>query len=113
MTIRKLEKSEWQTFFDAMSKFLAGNVAQIEVAALNLGDQTEAEWLPLIGITYDPRDDVVEVALEEFDHLINKPREIYVDSEADGLARLEIVDADGVRHIIQLKEELMLPAPQT
>jgi hypothetical protein len=39
-------------------------VAEIEVASLDLGDQIQAEWLPLIGITYDPNDDVVEVALD-------------------------------------------------
>ena len=51
--------------------------AEIEVASLSLGDQVEAEWLPLHGITYDPNDDLVEVALEGLDHMIRKPREIY------------------------------------
>ena len=39
--------------------------AEIEVASLDLGDQIEAEWLPLLGITYDDKDDVLEIALEE------------------------------------------------
>jgi Family of unknown function (DUF5335) len=38
--------------------------AEIEVASLALGDQVEAEWLPLLGIAYDPKDDLVQVALE-------------------------------------------------
>ena len=50
--------------FDRLSKTLEGKQAEIEVASLSLGDQVEAEWLPLHGITYDPNDDLVEVALE-------------------------------------------------
>jgi len=53
---------------------------EIEVASLDLGDQVQAKWLPLIGITYDPKDDVVEVALEGLDHMIHRPREMYMDN---------------------------------
>ncbi len=38
--------------------------AEIEVASLELGNQIEAEWLPLIGLVYDHKDNSVEVALE-------------------------------------------------
>jgi hypothetical protein len=113
MTIRRLEKPEWRPFFDTMSKILEAKVAEVEVASLDLGDQTQAEWLPLIGVTYDPRDDAVEIALDGLDHMIRKPREIYLDDGAAGLTSLEIVDADGVRQIVKLKDQLMLPAPQT
>jgi hypothetical protein len=113
MTIRRLEKPEWRPFFDTMSKILEAKVAEVEVASLDLGDQTQAEWSPLIGITYDPRDDAVEIALDGHDHMIRKPREIYMDDGAAGLTSLEIVDADGVRQIVKLKDQLMLPAPRT
>ena len=113
MTIRRLEKPEWRPFFDTMSKILEAKVAKVEVASLDLGDRTQAEWLPLIGITYDPRDDAVEIALDGLDHMIRKLREIYLDDGAAGLTSLEIVDADGVRQILKLKDQLMLPAPQT
>jgi hypothetical protein len=43
--------------------------------------------------------------------MIQRPREIYVDDGVGGLTSLEIVDADGVRQIVKLKDELMLPAP--
>jgi hypothetical protein len=113
MTIRRLEKPEWRPFFDTMSEILEAKVAEVEVASLDLGDRRQAEWLPLIGITYDPRDDAVEIALDGVDHMIRKPREIYLDDGAAGLTSLEIVDADGVRQIVKLKDQLMLPAPQT
>ncbi len=113
MTIRKLEKPEWRPFLDVMSKLLAAKEAEVELASLNLGDQIEAEWLPLLGISYDPRDDVVDIALEGVDHIIRKPREIYLDNGAAELTSLEIVDADGVRQIVKLKDRLMLAPPRT
>lgn len=112
MTIRRLEKAEWPPFFAAVSKLLLAQVAEVEVASLHLGDQTQAEWLPLVGITYDPHDDIVEIALDGVDHMIGKPREIYLDDGATGLMSLEIVDAEGVSQIVKLKDRLMLPAPQ-
>src|ERR1700738_4504648 len=112
MTTRKLDKRQWHPFFDGVSRLLEGKQAEIEVASLDLGDQIEAEWLPLIGIAYDPKDDLVEVALEGLDHLIPKPREIYVEAERGGIGSLEIIDGDGHRQIIKLKDELALPAPK-
>ena len=109
MTIRKLDKKEWRPFFDFVSKMLPGKQVEIEVASLKLGDQIEAEWLPLFGISYDPKDDVI--ALEGHDHLIHKPREIYIEGEGLELASLEVIDADGVRQIVVLRDPLMLPAP--
>jgi hypothetical protein len=109
--IRKLKKEQWRPFLDALSKLLEAKVAEIEVASLHLGDQVQAEWVQLIGITYDPNDDIVEVALDGLDHMIPRPREIYVDDNVGGMTSLEIVDADGVRQIVKLKDELLLPAP--
>jgi hypothetical protein len=107
---RKLEKAERRSYLDRVSKGLAGKQAEIEVALLDLGDQIEAEWVPLIGLVYDPKDDIVEVAVEGLDHMIHKPRELYVEEEGGELSSLEIVDADGARQIIKLKDTLLLPA---
>jgi len=46
---RELEKGEWHPFLDRVSKGLSGKQAEIEVASAKLGDQIEAEWVPLIG----------------------------------------------------------------
>jgi Family of unknown function (DUF5335) len=111
MATRKLDKKEWRSFFDRFSTTLDGKQAEIEVVSLRLGDQVQADWLPLLGIAYDPNDDIVEVALEGLDHLIPKPREVYVEERAGSLAALEIVDRDDVKQIIKLRDPLTLPAP--
>jgi hypothetical protein len=111
MATRKLDKEKWRIFFDRMSAGLLGMRAEIEVDSLELGAQIEAEWLPVLGITYDPKDDILEIALEGVDHLIHKPREIHVDEGIGGLESLLVVDGDGVKQIVKLREPLMLPAP--
>jgi hypothetical protein len=111
MAISKLEKSAWHPYFDNVSKLLDGKRAEIEVGSLKIGDQIQAEWLPLLGIVYDPKNDIIEIALEGLDHMIHKPREVYVDQEAVVLTSMEVIDSDDVRQIIKLRDPLMLPPP--
>jgi len=108
MTARSLAKAEWQGYCDLMSKHLLGNQAEIEVGSLVFGDQVAAKWLQLLGITYDPKGDLVDIALEGFDHLIHQPREIFVEDGPEGLRTMEIVGADQSRQIVKLRQPLMI-----
>jgi Family of unknown function (DUF5335) len=103
-------RAEWTAFFNRMSKSLLGQSAEIEVASLNLGDQIVAEWIPMLGITYDAKNDLLDVALDRFDHLIRHPREILVQEVPGGIASIAVVDGDGTKQIVRLKTPLMLPA---
>jgi Family of unknown function (DUF5335) len=109
MATRKLDKSEWRAFCDRMSKGLIGKQAEIEIASLALGSQVQGEWLPLLGVVYDPKSDVIEIALDGLDHMVPRPRELYVDIGPGGMLSLEIVDSGGVRQIVRLRDPLMLP----
>ena len=108
-TLRVIPKTEWRSFFDRVSKVLLGKRAEIEVATLDLGDQVVAEWLPMLGITYDSKDDLLDVALDRLTHLIRRPREIVVEEGETGLTSVAVVDADGARQIVNLKDPLLLP----
>jgi nucleotide-binding universal stress UspA family protein len=110
MTGRALPKQQWETYCDRISKGLAGQRAQIE-ARLIFDDQVAAKCLPLFGITYDAKDDLLEIAMEGLDHVIHKPREIAVDDGPRGLGSMEIVDSDQRRQIVKLVEPLLLPSP--
>lgn len=110
MSIRKIDKPEWPAFCDAVSKSLSGKRAEIEVESLALGSQIEAESLPLIGIAYDSKSDMMEIALDGLDHMINRPRELFADFGPGGLTTLEVVDGDDVHQIIKLRDPLMLPS---
>jgi hypothetical protein len=108
---KKLEKSQWQAYFDGVSKALIGKRAEIEVASLKIGHRIEAEWLPLRGISYDPKDDVIAIMLEGLEHMINHPRAVCVEESGLELCSAEVIDADGVSQIIALRDPVMLPAP--
>jgi hypothetical protein len=111
MATEKLDKASWHAYFDAVSKALTSKRVEIEVQSLALGSQIEADWLPLLGITYEPRADMLEIALEGLDHMIQKPAEIYVEHNVASLSSMEIIDSDGVRQVVRLRDPLMLPAP--
>src|SRR4051812_30571651 len=103
MAVSKLEKKAWHAYFDHVSEILTGKRAEIEVDSLAIGSQIEAEWLPLLGITYDPKNDMVEILLEGLDHMVRKPREIYVDQDVSGLKSMQLIDNDNVRQIVKLR----------
>jgi hypothetical protein len=105
--------SEWRTFFDRLSKGLLGKWVEIEVASLELGDQITAEWIPMFGITYDSKDDLLDVALERVDHLIWHPKEIVVEEGPTGVTSVAVVDKEGVRQVVRMREPLMLSSPST
>jgi len=109
---RTIPQAEWRTFFDAMSTALEGKRVQIEAASLELGDQIVAEWLPLLGVTYDSRDDLFDVALGglELDHLIRHPRQVLVQEGPSGVEMIALVTEDGTKELLRLQDPLMLPA---
>ncbi len=109
MALEKLDPAQWKDFFDRVSKELAGKLVEIEVEGLDLGDEIEAEWIPFTGISYDPKDKVLSIFSNELEHMIHQPEEIWVDFGIDGLHSMEVVDKDGHKQIVMLKDELALP----
>lgn len=108
----QIDRSRWAPFLDAVTNSLVGKQAEIEVISLSLGDQIEAEWTSLIGISYDHKSDLIEIALDKLDHIIRSPRQLSIDQGVGGIvAAIEIVDADGNRQIVRFKDPLALPAP--
>ena len=96
----------------AVSQVLEGNAAEIEISSLDLGDQVEKEWAPMIGITYDPEDDIIDIALDDdLDHIIAEPQELIADVDDLSIRALQITDAEGTRHLVRLRDGLLLPAP--
>jgi hypothetical protein len=101
-------RTEWEPFFNQVSKSLLGKRAEIEVASLELGDQITAEWVPMLGISYDSKDDLLDVTLDRIEHLIHHPKEVLVDEVDGSLTSVAVVDAEGTRQIVRMKAPLML-----
>ena len=110
--MRAIEKSDWAAYCERMTRGLVGKRAEIEVDSLQVGAQIQAKWVPILGVDYDPKDDLFEVAVEGLDHLIYRPREVYAEESASGLSLLAIVDGEGTRHLIRFREPLILPPPR-
>lgn len=106
MPQRKLEKAEWNGYFDRLSEKLAAGKAEAELRSLKVGDRVAIESVPLQGLSYDPKDDVFEVTAGASDHLISRPREIHLDEAPDGVRRIEVIDGDGTRQVIELAAPL-------
>lgn len=112
MTTRTLNKADWQSYFDRMGGALEGKRASVEITSPTLGDQWAARRLPLFGIAYDPKDDLIEIAMEGVEHLVHHPRAVTVNEQAAGIANLEIVAEDGAREIVMFHDPLMLPGSE-
>ena len=117
MDMHSLPKSAWKSYFEMMSGALIGKWAEVEVASLELGDQIAVEWIPLLGVTYDDKDDLLDISLgaeNQLNHLIRHPTQIEILDEADGLRSIAITTADGTVQVLKLKDPLRLPqATQT
>lgn len=111
MATEQIDRAGWAPFLDTVTKSLEGKLAQIEVASLDLGDQIAAEWVPLKGMTYDHKDDLIEIVLDGLDHLIRRPRQLFAEIGAGGVLTIAIADGDGNQQIIRLKDPLALGAP--
>lgn len=111
MATSEIKRDNWQAYFDRMSKQLLGKSAEIDVEALQIGSQIEAEWVPLLGVSYDGNNDVLSIAVEGLNHMVSRPKSVFVDVELGQLASMEVTDCDDVRHIVRLRDPLLLPPP--
>ena len=108
MSMRALTRAEWRPYCDRVSKCIAGRTVELDVASLELGDRVEARWLPLLGVVFDARGDVLEIALDGVGHSIFSPREIHLEETERGLVAIEIVAADETVETLRFREPLHL-----
>ncbi|AAC07206.1 DUF5335 family protein [Aquifex aeolicus] len=110
MATKAIPKEQWEKYFDNLSKNLPAVEVQLEVVDKEIGDQVEVEYSPLLGLSYDPKDDVFEIQFREtHDHLIYHPKEIYVEEEDGKITTIEVVDKEGTRYILRIKPAIPLP----
>ena len=111
MAAKTLEKSKWEEYFNELSKKLKSEKAEVEVEAFGVFDHVEAEWLPIVGISYDPKDDIFSVYMENekgdnLDHIIHTPESVELDYDGDMLKAVEIMGGDGGKTVIKFKVPL-------
>ncbi|HEB70079.1 MAG TPA: hypothetical protein ENI88_10745 [Desulfobulbus sp.] len=108
MARKKLEESEYEAYFDSLSKGMKEQVAEIEVMAVGIMDKEQTGWIPCYGISYDPPEKTISIMCEYIDHNIKKPREVWVKESDSGIAAIEITGAEGYIHLLKFKEPVAI-----
>jgi Family of unknown function (DUF5335) len=109
MPLNRIDKPQWQPFFDRVSKALGAKSVDIDIIAPTIHDQAEARHLALTGLSYDSKGDLFAVIGEELEHNIAHPREIRVDATLDSVREIDVIDQAGVHHRLRLVDPLLLP----
>lgn len=110
MSMHRIEKSQWGGFCRHLSVELPTKRATIEVASEDLGVQMEAHWVPVTGVIYDADDEALEFILDDLDHLVFHPVEVYAEYGIGGVESLAIIEHDAMQ-IVTLRVPMMLPSP--
>ena len=103
-----LDRSEWTSTLDLLTKDHEGEQVTIELLDMSFGDQHEVERLPFAYLNYDPKDDVIIVAVGGksakypvvLRHMIWHPAEVAVADSQDLGTVLRVADSDGVTNLI-------------
>ena len=101
--ISTADRTEWATLLNRLTKDHEGELITIELLDPTYGDLREAERLPFAYASYDPRDDVVVVAVGGapprypvvLRHMIWRPTEVSVSDAA-----AKVVDAEGTATVM-------------
>jgi Family of unknown function (DUF5335) len=124
MQTRDIPREQWVRFFDDFSKNHEGWIVTLEVLGSDIGDQEEADRLPLVGISADlkAREDRLEIIVggrpdADVTRFIERPKHVWVkEPRIPGDEAIEIESEDGIKtllnfhHVRPEETERQLPA---
>jgi hypothetical protein len=114
-----IPQSSWFESLESLTKQHEGDLVTIEVLAIDLGDEYEAERVPFAYIEYDKHDDAVNVAVGGRDgrypvvlrHTIEHPQRVETSTLAPGEEpTVSVTAADGVQTLVTFHIRPALPA---
>ena len=103
MDWKKLAETEYESYFDNLSRGLKNQQAEIEIMAVGVFDKEQTSWITIYGISYDPGEKTVSVICEHIDHHIKNPQEVNVFEGEAGVESIEISGGGGYKHVIKFK----------
>jgi hypothetical protein len=109
-TTRQLPRTDWSEYFARFTHERGARSGKetvtIEVLSSEIGDQIEAREVPLVGITYDPRSNALDVLLKGVEHLAYEPSDIWLVEQDDGTLRtIEVVRGDGSKELVHIRRQ--------
>ena len=124
MQTREIPREQWIKFFDDFSKNHEGWIVTLEVLGPDIGDQEEADRLPLVGVSADVKahENRIEIIVGgrpdvDVTHFIERPKHIWVkEPRMSGDEVIEVESEDGIKtllnfhHVRPEETERQLPA---
>lgn len=105
----KIDRADWKAICDRLSTHIdTASKGKIEVAASGMSDQVEADWAPLLGVTYDERENTFEFAMDGVDHFIDSPKDLIVQGSMSHVKALVVTTNDMEGHRMKFKEPIDL-----
>jgi hypothetical protein len=97
MGVTVLPKSEWTAYFSRLHKEVEGKEIKIEVLGATIGDQILVRSAPLLGATYEPKEDALEISVKGMTHVVDRPQKISIQDDNGKIFAIEVIDV-GDRH---------------
>ena len=98
MPTREIPRDSWTDYFDDFSRRHEGWVTTVEVMGEE-GAQTEAQALPLAGVSAERDGRDISIALTSEDrlveHIVNRPEHVRVEEEEGGEERAVQIESPG------------------
>jgi len=109
MPTREIQRNEWVSFFDSFSSRHRGWLVTVEIMDPEIGDQTEARDLPLVGITAelnarDPDQIEILVGNQADRHVSNSvvaPKQVWLKSSDEGAD--EVLEIKGENETVLIR----------
>jgi hypothetical protein len=92
MGLRVLAKAEWATYFSHLHEAAQGKEIKIEVVGATVGDQILVKSTPLLGATYEPKLDMLELSVKGMTHVVERPQKITVQDDEGEVVAIEVID---------------------
>jgi hypothetical protein len=111
--VRELARDSWEEYFDWATHELLHAPISIEIVAPWSAAEAQADHL--VTLSYDPAEDVFEVAgaqekahlPDPVHHLVDSPRGVFVDSQERSAPGTIAVDGcDGLRTVIRISRRV-------
>ncbi|WP_214367820.1 DUF5335 family protein [Pseudonocardia sp. H11422] len=103
----KIDHSEWRRTLDQLTAEHEGEKVTIELDDPSIGHEHEAEQKPFAYATYDPKDDVVIVAVGQdkpeepvLRHMVWHPTEVTVADDPSLPPAFRVVEPDGTTTLV-------------
>lgn len=115
MPTTQIQQNDWVAFFNSFSNSHRGWLVTLEIMDPEIGDQTEARNLPLVGITAElnePGPDQIEIVVgaESDLHVSNtilEPSEVWLKSSDEGAD--EVLEIKGENEVALLRFQSSAP----